>query len=119
MPSIDWKQVKRKKLPVVDNKSYYSTLEGETITWTSRDSGKAMAYLSKVAMKTNKVGLIDPTQGRSSSSNYHVNQIELAEKDHDWKFPMAIQIKGLNNSSKWISLSHDQIKKIKEIFRDN
>lgn len=49
--------------------------------------------------------------------NYEINQIERAEDKHDWTYKMSIVFSGTKNKTNHLSITEDQLKKIKEILK--
>jgi len=116
-----WKKVKRTKTPFIDKGGYYETVEGVVIDWTSRDAVEAQRWLAKNVLKTNKVGLIDPSQklpGKNEiSGSYYIGELSKSLVDHDDSYSLQIKVKGTNNESKWISISKDQLKRLMRIYK--
>ena len=48
--------------------------------------------------------------------SYEKEQIERAEKEHDKNFKMKIKFFGTKNDSKFLSITEEELKKIKDIF---
>jgi hypothetical protein len=61
-------------------------------------------------VKNNQKGL------KMEKYNYYVEQVDKSLEDHDCEFPMAIKIRGSENSSKWITLPHDLFIIIKNYY---
>lgn len=49
-------------------------------------------------------------------SQYHEDELRVAEKDHDWSYSMKIKISGSKNSTKTLNISTTQYNKIKIIL---
>jgi len=50
------------------------------------------------------------------SGAYYKSEFANAEKGHDLKYNLKIKISGTQNSTKWLSISKSQYKKIKNIL---
>lgn len=51
-------------------------------------------------------------------TDYQINEIETAEKNHDWNFDLIIQFKGTKNDSRNFNITKEQLKKIKDVLKD-
>jgi len=116
---MEWTKVKQNNIPFIDKGKWYETLQGDIINWSSRDAVQAQTWLKKNKMKTNKVGLIDPSQKLDISfgvDNYNLRELLHAEEDHDWTFPIGLKVKGIQHESKWISLNKKEFQKLIQLF---
>lgn len=48
---------------------------------------------------------------------YEIEQIEQAERGHNWEYKMQIQVVGVANKSKFMSITKEQLDQIKSIFK--
>lgn len=52
----------------------------------------------------------------NTDESYEIDQLNRAEEDHDWKYPMTIKVSGTKNSSKYLSITKKEFEKIKKIL---
>jgi len=50
--------------------------------------------------------------------NYKIKQIERAEEEHDWTYKMSVVFSGTKNKSNYLSITKEQLKRIKEVLED-
>lgn len=50
-------------------------------------------------------------------AKYEINQIEEAEREHDWTYKMTVRFSGSSHNSNHLSITKEQLEKIKEILK--
>ena len=52
-----------------------------------------------------------------NEDSYHVNQLNNAEKNHDWAYKMRVKFFGEKNSSNFLNISKNTFEAIKKILK--
>lgn len=71
---------------------------------------------SERVLKVIELNLNEKGKRKLDNSNYYIEQIEKAVKDHDFDYTMSVKFSGMNNESNYIPINEDQLKQIKNLF---
>ena len=132
---MEWTTVKKKKIKFTDQNKYYQTIDGELITWGSRDAMKAQRWLSNNKSNIKVTPPSPPGSGKifnnpelnrkefkrspedlREHNSYVLDQLDRAEKDHDFSFPMSMKVKGLEHESNWFTVTRSELQNLKKLF---
>lgn len=115
--TIDWKIVRRQGLEFQKDGGTYRLLDGTLITGTTR--GRHWLKYQVEQGKNLKLETTEHLEIKKPPSykSYIANEIAKAGTDHDFKFPISIKVRGLENDSKWLALDQREYKKLLELFK--